>query len=292
MNQVYLINQNALNSFEDISANIEPKRVLIFVSKAQDLDLRLFLGDAFYYDFIQYCSNVYGITTATITTRTTTAAAGSYINQSIVATSGVGLNAKASFQVFNGAVSNGISITKAGSGFNIGDTFTCAALPGAVFTVSELSTELVLSGTTPQNYLDLFNGKLYTDLNGHNIQYNGIVPALVYWTFARFIEADAVRYTSTGPVTKKHDDSDPASAKMITQLVAQQRSVANSKCNDIEKFLWNNKTIYTLWRYNERNKNSRQPGARIRGIDKTEYNRAGYGYNNGLGNDGSGGFFW
>ena len=56
-----------------------------------------------------------------------------------------------------------------------------------------------------------------------------------------------------------------------------QRSVANAYANNIEMFLWNNQTVYPLWKYNERNKNSRQPGARIRAIDRTQNNRDGYG---------------
>lgn len=282
----YLINQNTLNGFEDISQNVDPKRILVFVKKAQDLDLRLFLGDAFYYDFIQYCSNVNGVNAAVISTRTTTAANGAHTNAAITATSGTGTSATANVSVFGGSVSN-ISINQHGLNFAVGDTFTVAGITGTVFSVSELSTELSTSGM-PQPYLDLFNGKSYTDLNGHTIIYDGITPALVYWTFARFIEADSVRYTATGPVTKKHDDADAVSQKDIAALVTQQRSVANAKCNDIEKFLWNNKTVYPLWRYNERNKNSRQPGARITAIDRTSNNRAGYGsYNNGI--DGYGG---
>src|ERR1700733_5924189 len=49
-----LIDQNTFQRYEDISANVKPERLKIFVNKAQDLDLKPFLGYALYYDFIKY----------------------------------------------------------------------------------------------------------------------------------------------------------------------------------------------------------------------------------------------
>ena len=98
------------------------------------------------------------------------------------------------------------------------------------------------------------------------------MPALVYFAFARFIEADAVHYTAAGPVIKHHDHADPLSAKDITKLVQQQRSVANAHANEVEKFLWDNRADFPLWEYSEKNKSSRQSGPRIRSIDRTSFN--------------------
>ncbi len=198
MAQTYLINIDTFAGFEDLSINIKPQRVLVFVKKAQDLDLRIFMGIAFWTDFIQYFSN-------------------------------------------------------------------------------DVNGDLVISPTTPQPYLDLWNGLTYIDKAGHAVAYDGMTAALVYWTFARYIEADSVHYTATGPMTKRHDAGDAVDPKFIVKLVEQQRSVANAHCNDIELFLYNNKQNYPLWRWNERNKSSRQPGPRIRGIDRTNYNMPGYG---------------
>jgi hypothetical protein len=65
----------------------------------------------------------------------------------------------------------------------------------------------------------------------------------------------------------------------VVKLVQQQRSIANAYANDIEKFLWDNKADFPLWRYNAKNKSSRQAGPRIRGVDKTDFNYPGS-YNN------------
>ena len=54
MPQVYLIDQITFQNYEDLSVNIKSDRIKVFVKKAQELDLKPFLGYALYYDFIQY----------------------------------------------------------------------------------------------------------------------------------------------------------------------------------------------------------------------------------------------
>jgi len=189
MNPIYLINPSTFQNYEDISVNVKPERLNVFIKKAQDLDLKPFLGHALYYDFIQ--------------------------------------------------------------NFNADGT---------------------IMDTAPQQYKDLLNGSEYLDRYGHIVLYEGLIPTLVYFTFARFIEADAVHYTSTGPVLKHHDNADAIAPKDIVKLVQQQRSVANAHANEVEKFLWDNKTEFPLWHYNGKNKSSRQAGPRIRSIDRTNFN--------------------
>jgi len=189
MTQIYLINQTTFQNYEDISVNVKPERLNVFIKKAQDLDLKPFLGHALYYDFIQ-----------------------------------------------------------------------------------NLNPDGTPQTTAPQPYIDLLNGSEYLDRYGHIVLYEGILPTLVYFTFARFIEADAVHYTSTGPVLKHHDNGDAVAPKDIVKLVQQQRSVANAHANEVEKFLWDNKDDFPLWHYNGKNKSSRQSGPRIRSIDRTNFN--------------------
>jgi hypothetical protein len=195
MNQIYLIDQIILQKYEDISANIKPDRLKVFVKKAQDLDLKPFLGHALYYDFIKY--------------------------------------------------------------FNEDGT---------------------IQDDAPQIYKDLLNGSEYLDKHGYIVLYEGLIPTLVYFTFARFIEADAVHYTATGPVIKHHDNGDPVAPHDIIKLVQQQRSVANAHANEVEKFLWDNRAELPLWQYSGKNKSSRQSGPRIRSIDKNDFNYPGDNY--------------
>ncbi|MDN3582774.1 hypothetical protein [Mucilaginibacter flavus] len=193
---IYLINQNTFQPFEDIAVNIKPERLKVFIKKAQELDLKPFLGHALYYDLLTH--------------------------------------------------------------FNEDGT---------------------LKDDAPQPYKDLVNGTEYLDNYGHIVLYEGLAPTMVYFTFARFIENDAVHYTATGPVIKRHDNGDALTSPEVVKLVQQQRSIANAYANDIEKFLWDNKSDFPLWRYNAKNKSSRQSGPRIRGVDKTDYNYPGN-YNN------------
>ena len=196
MNQIYMIDQITFQNYEDLSVNIKPERIKVFVKKAQELDLKPFLGHALYYDFIQ--------------------------------------------------------------NFNADGT---------------------LMDNTPQQYIDLLNGTEYLDKYGHVVLYEGLMPMLVYFTFARFIEADAIHYTATGPIIKHHDNGDTLSPQEVTKLVQQQRSVANAHANEVEKFLWDNRSEFPLWRYNEKNRSSRQSGPRIRGIDKNDFNYPGDSFN-------------
>ncbi len=191
MNQIYLIDRTTFQRYEDISINIKPERLKVFIKKAQDLDLKTFLGHALYYDLIQH------------------------INE-------------------DGTIKN----------------------------------------DAPQHYKDLLNGSEYLDNAGHIVLYEGLAPTLVYFTFARFIETDAIHFTASGPVTKHHDDGKTASTRDIVKLVQQQRSVANAYANDVERFLWDHRSDFPLWRINHKNRSSRQAGPRIRGVDRTDFNRS------------------
>ncbi|MFD2870852.1 hypothetical protein ACFS5N_00140 [Mucilaginibacter ximonensis] len=190
-----LIDQNTFQRYEDISVNIKPERLNVFINKAQDLDLKPFLGYALYYDFIKH--------------------------------------------------------------FNDDGT---------------------IKDDAPQTYKDLLNGSEYLDKHGNIVLYEGLLPTLLYFAFARFIEADAIRYTSSGPVIKSRDGSASVTPQYITKLVQQQRSTANAHANEVEKFLWDHRADFPLWRFSSKNKNARQPGARIRGIDKTDFNYPGGSY--------------
>lgn len=200
MSQLYLINDQTFTDYEDLSPNIKGARILVFVKKMQELDLKLFLDHPFYYDLIKY------ITTT---------------------------------------------------------------VPGVI----------EWAEGTPQAYKDLVEGCEYQDPHGHTIIYEGLIPAMVYFTFARFVEKDSIRYTATGPVYKNHDNAQPLSMSDLVKNVQMIRSEANAHCNEVQKFLYDNKKDFPLWRYSESNNIARQPGPRIRAIDKTKFNYPN-GYNN------------
>jgi hypothetical protein len=184
-----LICPTVFQQFEDLSINIKPERLQVFIKKAQELDLKPFLGYALYYQLSKY-----------------------------------------------------------------------------------FDTNGQMKSDTPQVYKKLFNGCEYIDRSGYTVLYEGLIPTLVYFTFARFIESNGVHFTPTGPVIKQYDNAQAVSTTDIVKLVQQQRSVANAHANEVEKFLQDNQHDYPLWRYNERKKSARQAGPRMRSIDRTEYN--------------------
>jgi len=190
-----LINLATYEEYEDLSINIEEQRINVFIQKAQELDLEPFLGDVFYFDFIE-------------------------------------------------------AVKFDGSG--------------------NVITDQTADPTTPKIWVDLLEGCIYQGRDGKSRRFKGLKPALVYWAFARYIEADSVHYTATGPVIKHRDQSDNLKISDTVKLVQQQRSVANAYANKAIAFLDSRRDVYPDWRYNERNTNSRQPGPRIRSVDATQ----------------------
>lgn len=141
--------------------------------------------------------------------------------------------------------------------------------------IQHFNDDGTLKDDAPQPYKDLMNGTEYLDKRGHIVLYQGLTPMMVYFAFARFIEADSVHYSSTGPIIKQRDNSSSVDVEDIIKLVQQQRSVANAYANETERFLRDHKTDFPLWFYNSKNKSARQAGPRIRGIDKTDFNYPG-----------------
>jgi hypothetical protein len=172
-----LIIPDTLKRYEDIAANIKPERIKVFIQKAQELDLKPFLGYALYYDLVNH-----------------------------------------------------------------------------------LEADGTLKEDTPQHYKDLLNGSEYLDEQGYIVLHQGLQPVLAYFTFARFIEADAVHYTTTGPVTKRYDNADALPTKDVVKLVQQQRSTANADTNEVERFLMDHKEQFPIWHYNQKIKQPGRPG--------------------------------
>ncbi|ASU34424.1 hypothetical protein [Mucilaginibacter xinganensis] len=82
-----------------------------------------------------------GWLTASITNSATSATDGTYTAQAMVNDSGVysatGIgNAGTATFIVSGGIVTSVTKVSAGSLYNVGDTFTCAALPGAVFTIA------------------------------------------------------------------------------------------------------------------------------------------------------------
>ncbi|QQL50330.1 DUF6712 family protein [Mucilaginibacter ginkgonis] len=189
MTQVYFINQASFAPYQDISINVKPARLNTFIKKAQDLDLRLILGDRLFYDLLKCCNQ-------------------------------------------NGTTKD----------------------------------------DAPAQYVKLIMGCDYTNGLGQELSYDGLTPALVYFTLSRLVENDSIKYTANGPVVKAAEGNTHLSYSDTVKIAQQYRSIANSYTRGIESFLNANSTDFPQWQYNESLVTARQPGARIRSVDKTEFN--------------------
>lgn len=270
MAELLMINQALVSKYLDISPNVKNQRVNNIIKEMQDLDIRIALGHPLYYDFTRYLSNT-GLGKAAITTPATSAADNTYTNITVLIASGEGASAKATCVVVGGMVTS-IVITSPGNSFLIGDTFNFNELPGALFTVTDFYDGVVYYPGIPQQYIDLYEGKSYTDARGNLVIYEGMTLSMVYFWMARFTESDAYRYTTTGPVNKTHDNATALSTAAITKMVQNQRSKANAHYNEVQKFLYDNRSNFPLWYYNGKVASARQAGPRIRSIDRTNFN--------------------
>ena len=97
------------------------------------------------------------------------------------------------------------------------------------------------------HYQNLLNGTTYT-LNGQTVYFDGIKPMLVYYTLARFIQNNPIHITRFGVVTKIVAQSTPADPQILRQLVNEMRSNAMTYKNQVDTYLLQNSSTFTLYK--------------------------------------------
>ena len=96
------------------------------------------------------------------------------------------------------------------------------------------------------HYTNLLNGISYT-LNGQTVYFDGVKPFLVYHTLARFIQNNSTHVTRFGVVTKIVSQSQPADPQVIRQIVNELKSNATTYKNQIDTYLQQNQSTFTLY---------------------------------------------
>ena len=96
------------------------------------------------------------------------------------------------------------------------------------------------------NYQKLLNGTSYT-LNGQTIYFDGLKPLVGYYTLARLVQNQQVNITRYGIVTKVIAQSQPTDAQTIRQVVNELRSNAMTYKNQVDTYLLQNQTTFTLY---------------------------------------------
>lgn len=99
-------------------------------------------------------------------------------------------------------------------------------------------------------YQDLLNGKDYT-FGGQTLNHPGLIGFLVYFALARFYVNNPINVTRYGITQKRDQDSDPVDPRVLTNAVAELRSIGLAYQADIVKFLSANGTSYPLYNFQD-----------------------------------------
>jgi hypothetical protein len=211
----YLITSADINDYKLIADSVNDERIKPFIKEAQDFDLKEQLGYAFFSDIftnyvnISFVINVTGIVNGPFV-----------IGNAITGNNGgtgkisaVGLTTVTVIQ----PVGNWRYATAVSSGTN-----TTADVASFVF----------------NKYYKLMYGENYTDYLLLPVEFEGLRAALVYWSFARFIEKQQETITSHSFVRKTNQYSEPVSNSAIAARITQARNGAVAYYQAVEKYLY------------------------------------------------------
>lgn len=95
-------------------------------------------------------------------------------------------------------------------------------------------------------YRDLLNGKTYT-YETRDYRFEGLVPAVVYFSLARFYTEQPINIVRFGLVQKTNDQSQPVSQQTITNAISSLRSMAVNYQNDAIKLIERNISDFPLY---------------------------------------------
>lgn len=95
-------------------------------------------------------------------------------------------------------------------------------------------------------YQELINGKAYT-YNGQTIYFDGVKPMVGYFALARLVQNNPINITRFGVVTKVTSQSQNVDPQVLRQVVNELRSNAITYKNQVDQFLLENQSTYTLY---------------------------------------------
>lgn len=119
---------------------------------------------------------------------------------------------------------------------------------GAAFYYDVIQKTLYPVGSpTTGEYNNLVDGVVYND-GTNDIQYYGLKPLIVYYSYARFIDNNDFRVTKFGNTVKQTDYSQTASSGMTQKHVNSARSAAKFYQTNLIDYLCNNSSSYPLFK--------------------------------------------
>lgn len=98
-----------------------------------------------------------------------------------------------------------------------------------------------------QAFIDLLKGKTYQDTEQNTVVYPGLIPVLVYLTYARFVRSAHIQSTAAGFVRKQAEFSEPISSKEISEQAARAESDANAFLTFVFDYIRDNPELNTFY---------------------------------------------
>jgi len=92
----------------------------------------------------------------------------------------------------------------------------------------------------------LLDGGSYT-YQSRTYLFQGLKAAIIYYSFARFVNRTSVNFTAAGVVVKDSDFSTPASDKQIQRIETEARLTAEAIKCEVIAYLNRNYKLYPLW---------------------------------------------
>lgn len=114
-------------------------------------------------------------------------------------------------------------------------------------------------------YVLLMDGTTYENNNSDQVFFPGLKMALKFWAAARFVEGQLFTITTHSIVQKLQDDSQPVSAKIISQMAENYRSQAVGFWEQAKCYLNAdvNEDVFEFWK---KEKSTPRAGYRINAI--------------------------
>lgn len=97
-----------------------------------------------------------------------------------------------------------------------------------------------------QTYYDLWNGHEWT-FAGHTYRHSGLKAVLIYFTYARYLASANSEVTAFGIVSKKTEQSEPISEKVLLRRIDDARTGARAYYDDVEKYMCHFPDDFQLW---------------------------------------------
>ena len=106
-----------------------------------------------------------------------------------------------------------------------------------------------INNLVEDKYKDLLSGTTYTpDGYTTEIEFYGLKPVLVYFSYSRFLLNDNYKSTNAGFVVKKQFEySSSLEEKTLARLASQSRASAMSYWKEAVLYLDSNYALYPLW---------------------------------------------